>query len=93
MSHRSGEDERLETNQECSSGERQRHQNQQEKRLMQVKYLEEENRNLQVENEDLSTTLKINKQIIGEFMRSDDPDLMFAIGKAQEENEYLQGQI
>lgn len=48
-----GDDEYLETQGDCSSGERQRFMNQNEKRLMQVKYLEEENRNLTTENEDL----------------------------------------
>ena len=49
---------------------------------MQVKYLEEEIQNMKLENEDLQTTLQINKQIILEFMKSDDPDIMFAISKA-----------
>lgn len=60
---------------------------------MQVKYLEEENRNLTTENDDLQTTLKINKQIIGEFMKSDNPDIQFCISKAEEENQQLQRQI
>ena len=34
------------------------------------------------ENDDLNTTLSINKQIILEFMKSDDPDIMSAITKA-----------
>lgn len=60
---------------------------------MQLKYLEEENRNLQTENDDLTQTLKINKQIISEFMRSDNPDMQYAISKAQEENEFLCQQL
>jgi len=56
---------------------------------MQLKYLEEENKNLTTENEDLTTTLKINKQIISEFMKSDDPDIQYAINKANEENKFL----
>jgi len=35
-----------------------------QKRIAQNNYLESENQNLQMENEDLSTTLKINKDII-----------------------------
>jgi len=34
------------------------------------------------ENDDLNTTLTINKQIILEFMKSDDPNIMAAITKA-----------
>ncbi len=60
---------------------------------MQLKYLEEENRNLQTENDDLTQTLKINKQIISEFMRSDNPDMQYAISKTQEENEFLCQQL
>lgn len=59
---------------------------------MQVKYLEEENKNLQTENDDLQTTLKINKQIISEFMKSDNPDLQYAIDKANEENDQINQQ-
>jgi len=34
------------------------------------------------ENDDLNTTLTINKQIIMDFMKSDEPDIMAAITKA-----------
>ena len=49
---------------------------------MQLKYLEQENKNLQQQNENLQTTLKINKSIIADFMKSDDPDIMYSINKA-----------
>jgi hypothetical protein len=65
------DNERLETQQECDSGERQRHQLQQQQRLLQVKYLEGEVRNLQKENLDLNTSLRIHKQTILECMRTD----------------------
>ena len=35
-----------------------------QKRLVQMQYLEQENNNLALENDDLNTTLKINKDII-----------------------------
>ena len=76
------DDSRLETAQDCSSGERERFEKNQHKRLLQLKYLEQENQNLLSENDDLNTTLTINKQIILEFMKSDDPNLMSAITKA-----------
>ena len=44
------------------------HSNQQ---TMQVKYLESENTNLQLENDDLNTTLKINKNIIKSILQED----------------------
>ena len=89
----SEEGSRLETAQECSSGERDRFEKNHEKRLLQIKYLEQENKNLISENDDLNTTLTINKQIILEFMKSDDPNLMAAITKAQSENEFLQNLV
>jgi hypothetical protein len=46
-----------------------------------LKYIEAENENLLVENQDLNQTLKINKQIIAQFMTSDKPDIEFAIAK------------
>lgn len=88
-------DERLETDLDqgqVSPNERERHLHQQEKRLLQIKYLEKENENLTLENSDLQTTLRINKEIIAEFMKSDDPDVMFAIDKAREESEDLRRQ-
>lgn len=78
---------------QVSPNERERHLHQQEKRLLQIKYLERENENLTLENNDLQTTLRINKEIIAEFMKSDDPDVMFAINKSREECEDLQRQL
>lgn len=54
--------------------------------MIQLKYFEQENRNLKQENDDLQTTLKINKQIVEHFMKSDNPDIMFSLNKTQEEN-------
>ena len=48
-----------------TSDDERRLQAQQEKRQMQMKYLEQENENLQIENGDLQETLRINKTIIG----------------------------
>ena len=42
-----------------------------QKRIAQMNYLESENQNLQMENEDLSTTLKINKDIIQSLLTGD----------------------
>jgi len=36
-----------------------------------MNYLEQENQNLQLENEDLTTTLKINKDIIQSLLKGD----------------------
>ena len=41
-----------------------------QKRIVQMQYLEQENQNLQLENDDLNTTLKINKNIIKEILQS-----------------------
>ena len=42
-----------------------------QKRLVQMQFLEQENQNLVLENEDLNTTLKINKDIIKSMMMGD----------------------
>ena len=42
-----------------------------QKRLVQMQYLEQENQNLVLENEDLTTTLKINKDIIKSLLQGD----------------------
>ena len=42
-----------------------------QKRLVQMQYLEQENNNLALENDDLNTTLKINKDIIKSILQGD----------------------
>lgn len=56
---------------ESDSSERKKFDKIAKKKALQVEYLENENLNLVVENEDLNTTLKINKDIIKTLLQGD----------------------
>ena len=57
-----------------------------------MKYLEAENTNLALENDDLNNTLKINKDIIQTILKGDksyDVQVEYAIAQITQENETL----
>ena len=63
---------------------------------MQVKFLESENTNLQLENDDLNTTLKINKDIIQSILKSDakfDAKIEYALAQMGQENELWESRV
>ena len=60
---------------------------------IQLKFLESENTNLQLENDDLNTTLKINKDIIKTMLTTDskfDEKFEYALAQMQQENDLLE---
>ena len=60
------------------------------KRLVQMQYLEQENQNLALENEDLNQTVKINKDIIRSLLQGDscfDDKFEFYVAQVEQENE------
>ena len=61
-----------------------------------MNYLESENQNLQMENEDLSTTLKINKDIIQSLLTGDrkfDAQFEYAFAQITQENELWETRV
>ena len=67
-----------------------------QKRVVQMQYLEQENQNLQLENDDLNTTLKINKNIIKEILQSNgkyDQQFEYAMAQVTQENELWETRV
>ena len=66
------------------------------KRNLQVQYLENENTNLVLENEDLNTTLKINKDIIRTLLQGDakfEGQVEFTFEKMNQEIQLLEQKV
>lgn len=67
-----------------------------DKQRVQMQYLEQENQNLVLENEDLLTTLRINKQIIKNLLEGDqkyDAQVEYAITQINQENEMWEARV
>lgn len=67
-----------------------------QKRLVQMQYLEQENQNLLMENEDLNQTLKINKDIIKSLLEGDkkyDAQFEYALAQITQENELWETRV
>ena len=61
-----------------------------------MKYLESENTNLQLENDDLNNTLKINKDIIQTILKSDksyNAQVEYAMAQISQENELWESRV
>ena len=61
-----------------------------------MKYLEAENTNLALENDDLNNTLKINKDIIQTILKGDksyDAQVEYAIAQISQENELWESRV
>jgi len=61
-----------------------------------VQYLENENANLIVENEDLNTTLKINKDIIKSLLQDNkgfNQQLQYTFDQMAQETQFLESKI
>ena len=61
-----------------------------------MKYLEAENTNLALENDDLNNTLKINKDIIQTLLKGDksyDVQVEYAIAQITQENELWESRV
>ena len=61
-----------------------------------MKYLEAENTNLALENDDLNNTLKINKDIIQTILKGDksyDAQVEYAIAQITQENELWESRV
>ena len=71
--------------------ESQRHRQQ-----IQLKYLESENTNLMLENDDLNNTLKINKDIIQNLLKGDksyNAQVEYAMAQITQENELWESRV
>merc|ERR1719183_1646840 len=67
-----------------------------QKRLVQMQYLEQENQNLTLENEDLNQTVKINKDIIKSLLQGDkkyDAQFEYALAQITQENELWETRV
>ena len=67
-----------------------------QKRLVQMKFLEQENQNLLLENDDLNTTIKINKDIIKSLLGGDkkfDAQFEYALAQITQENELWETRV
>ena len=67
-----------------------------QKRLVQMQYLEQENNNLALENDDLNTTLKINKDIIKSILQGDkkfDSQFEYTLAQITQENELWETRV
>ena len=65
-------------------------------RALQVHFLESENTNLVLENEDLNTTLKINKDIIRSLLEGNqkfDAQVEYTLAQMQQENELWESRV
>ena len=61
-----------------------------------MKYLESENTNLQLENDDLNNTLKINKDIIQTILKGDksyNAQVEYAMAQITQENELWESRV
>ena len=67
-----------------------------QKRLVQMQYLESENQNLLMENEDLNQTLKINKDIIKSLLEGNqkfDAQFEYTLAQVTQENELWETRV
>ena len=94
------EEEDKEQPEQSSSSNEERHQKLEQqvakKRNLQIQFLENENTNLTIENEDLNTTLKINKDIIRTLLTGDrqfKDQVEFTFEQLSQENRILETKI
>ena len=67
-----------------------------QKRLVQMQYIEQENQNLLMENEDLNQTLKINKDIIKSLLEGNskfDAQFEYTLAQVTQENELWETRV
>ena len=66
------------------------------KRLVQMQYIDQENQNLLMENEDLNQTLKINKDIIKSLLEGNakfDSQFEYTLAQVTQENELWETRV
>ena len=67
-----------------------------QKRLVQMQYIDQENQNLLMENEDLNQTLKINKDIIKSLLEGNskfDAQFEYTLAQVTQENELWETRV